>query len=176
MSIKIGNNYFIHSYKHDGNIHKVWEEAVLLEDNKDYLIFGNNKTKVTKADGRVWRTKEPSIIFFYKKHWFSVIAQIKDYGIQYKCDIASPYVIDGNAIKYIDYDLDLKVFPNGSFKVLDRKEYQYHREKMSYPDELDIILKKELSKLIEIVRKKTNPFNPNYIYFYYKLYNNTKKQ
>lgn len=176
MSIKIGNNYFIHSYKHDGNIHKVWEEAVLLKDNKDYLIFGNNKTKVTKADGRVWRTKEPSIIFFYKKHWFSVIAQIKDYGIQYKCDIASPYVIDGNAIKYIDYDLDLKVFPNGSFKVLDRKEYQYHREKMSYPDELDIILKKELSNLIEIVRKKEKPFNPNYVYFYYKLYNNIKKQ
>lgn len=175
MSIKVGNNYFIHSYKHDGNIHKVWEEAILLEDNKDYLIFGNNKTKVTKADGRVWRTKEPSIMFFYKKHWFSVIAQIKDYGIQYKCDIASPYVIDGNAIKYIDYDLDLKVFPNGSFKVLDRKEYQYHREKMNYPDALDIILKKELSKLIEIVRKKSNPFNPNYIHSYYKLYNDTKK-
>lgn len=176
MNIKIGNNYLIHSYKHDGNIHKVWDEAILLEDNDEFLIFGNNNTKVTKADGRVWRTKDPSIMFFYKKHWFSVIAQIKDYGIQYKCDIASPYIIDDKALKYIDYDLDLKVFPNGSFKVLDRKEYQYHREKMNYPDELDIILKKELSKLIEIVRKKEIPFNPEYVNSYYKLYSNIKNK
>lgn len=174
-NIKIGNNYLIHSYKHNGRIHKVWEEAVLLEDNTDYLIFGNNQTKVTKADGRSWRTKEPSIMFFYKKHWFSVIAQIKDYGIQYKCDIASPYILDNNTLKYIDYDLDLKVFSNGSFKVLDRKEYQYHREKMAYPDELDLILKNELSKLIEIVRKKEGPFNKIWVNKYYDRYIELKK-
>lgn len=174
-NIKVGNNYFIHSYKHNGRIHKVWEEAILLEENADYLIFGNNQTKVTKSDGRSWRTKEPSIMFFYKKHWFSVIAQIKDYGIQYKCDIASPYILDNNTLKYIDYDLDLKVFSNGSFKVLDRKEYQYHREKMAYPDELDSILKNELSKLIEIVRKKEGPFNKIWINNYYNQYLKIKK-
>lgn len=174
INMNLGNNYFIHSYKHDGNIHKVWEEAILLEDNDDYLIFGNNKTKVTKADGRSWRTKEPSIMFFYKKHWFSVIAQIKEYGIQYKCDIASPYVIDGNVLKYIDYDLDLKVFTNGAFKILDRKEYQYHREKMKYPDSLDFILKNELSKLIEIVRKKDGPFDYKCVNAYYNIYNKMK--
>lgn len=174
--IKVGENYFIHSYKHDGNIHKSWEEAILLENNADYLIFGNNRTKVTKADGRSWRTKEPSIMFFYKRHWFSVIAQIRDYGIQYKCDIASPYILEGKTLKYIDYDLDLKVFSNGSFKILDRKEYQYHKEKMNYPDDLDFILKNELSKLIEIVRKKEGPFDFNCVEKYHLLYDKLKKQ
>ena len=61
----IGEKFVIHSYKHDGNIHRSWDEAVLLEIHDDYLIFGNEKTKVTESDGRTWRTKEPSVLYFF---------------------------------------------------------------------------------------------------------------
>ena len=40
-------------------------------------------------------------------------------------NIASPYIIEEGTIKYIDYDLDLRVFPDGSFKVLDRGAVSY---------------------------------------------------
>ena len=30
--------FIIHSYKHDGNIHREWDEAVLLEDCGEYLV------------------------------------------------------------------------------------------------------------------------------------------
>ena len=171
-----GKKYLIHSYKHNGKIHKSWDEAIFIEDNNEYLIFGNNKTMITRDDGRKWRTKGPSIIFFFKKRWFSVIAQIKPYGIQYKCDIASPYIIEDNVIKYIDYDLDLKIFINGAFKILDKREYEYHRIKMNYPDKLDYILKKELSILIEKVKNKEKPFNWDYIMYYYKKYESLTKK
>ena len=39
-------------------------EAILLEQNEDYLIFGNNKAQVQESDGRMWRTKEPAVLFF----------------------------------------------------------------------------------------------------------------
>ena len=51
-NLEIGKKYEIHSYKHDGKIHRAWDAAVLLEIHKDYLIFGNEKTKVTESDGR----------------------------------------------------------------------------------------------------------------------------
>ena len=47
-NLEIGKKYIIHSYKHDSKIHRAWDEAVLLEIHKDYLIFGNEKTKVTE--------------------------------------------------------------------------------------------------------------------------------
>ena len=168
--LQIGKNYQIHSYKHNGKIHKVWDEAIFIEENKEFLIFGNNKTRITRADGKSWKSKGPSIIFFYKKHWFSVIAQIKSYGIQYKCDIASPYVIEGDTLKYIDYDLDLKIFTTGETKVLDQREYEYHKLKMKYPDKLDMILKKELQILIEKAQKKDKPFGWDYVMYYYNKY------
>lgn len=174
--LKLANNYLIHSYKHNGKIHKSWSDAIFIEDHQDYLIFANDKTIVKRDDGRSWETKNPSVMFFFKKHWFSVIAQIKPYGIQYKCDIASPYIIEGNTLKYIDYDLDLKIFTNGAFKILDRKEYEYHRKKMKYPDKLDNLLKEELSNLIEMVRKKENPFNNEYVLHYHNKYKEIEKK
>ena len=166
--------FIIHSYKHNGNIHREWDEAILLEDCGEYLVFGNNKTKVLESDGRSWKIKEPAIMFFYKKKWYNVIGQLKPDGIYYYCNMASPFIIEDGAIKYIDYDLDLRVFPDGAFKVLDRGEYKYHSKKMHYPEIIDSILKEDLSDLIEKVRKKQIPFDKGTIEYYYNIYNKVK--
>lgn len=168
--LKIGKKYIIHSYKHDGKIHRAWDEAVLLDIKEDYLVFGNEKTKVIESDGRTWKTKEPAILFFFKKEWYNVIGQYKKDGIYYYCNIASPYLIDEDAIKYIDYDLDLRVFADGSFKVLDRGEYNYHKNKMHYSEDIDRILKYELSQLIELVRAKESVFQIGNVERYYEKY------
>ena len=172
---QIGDRFIIHSYKHDGNIHRSWDEAILLDIKDDYLVFGNNKTKVVESDGRSWRTKEPAIMFFYKHSWYNVIGQLKKDGIYYYCNLASPFVIEGNTLKYIDYDLDLRVFPDGAFKILDRGEYHYHKAKMNYPEAIDRIVKDDLSNLISLARSKTNPFNIMVIDDYYHKYNKLKK-
>lgn len=168
--LEIGKRYEIHSYKHNQCIHRAWDEAVLLEIHDDYLIFGNERTKVTESDGRTWRTKEPAILYFFKNSWFNIIGQYKKNGIYYYCNIASPFIIEDNVIKYIDYDLDLRVFPDGSFKVLDRGEYKYHKQLMNYSDEIDYILKTELTNLINMVRNKELAFRPNTVESYYEKY------
>ena len=172
----IGKKYSIHSYKHDGNIHRGWDEAILLDINDEYLVFGNNKTKVTESDGRSWKTKEPAILFFYKNNWYNIIGQYKKDGIYYYCNIASPYIIEDETVKYIDYDLDLRVFPNGSFKVLDRGEYKYHKRIMEYSKELDKILKYELSKLIDKARQHDGAFVKEEIEKYYNIYKEIKEK
>ncbi len=174
--LKIGKRYSIHCYKHDGTIHRAWNEAVLLELHPDYLIFGNDHTKVTESDGRSWHTKEPAIMCFYRNHWYNVIGQYKKDGIYYYCNIASPFLIEENTIKYIDYDLDLRVFADGSFKVLDRGEYNYHKSIMHYSDAIDHILKSELTDLIAKARAKVFPFAPGTVEHYHELYLQYKEQ
>ena len=155
----IGKKFIIQSYKHDGSIHRSWDEAVLLDETDDYLVFGNNKTKVTESDGRSWNTKEEAILYFYKNNWFNIIGQLKKDGIYYYCNIASPFILEDGAIKYIDYDLDLRVFPNGTYKVLDKGEYKYHKSRMNYPDDLDLVLKNELNVLINMHKKGDKAFD-----------------
>ena len=128
------------------------------------------RTKVIESDGRTWRTKEPAILYFFKNNWFNIIVQYKKNGIFYYCNMASPYIIEDNTIKYIDYDLDLRVFPDGSFKVLDRGEYKYHKQLMNYSEDIDFILKQELTKLINMVRNKELAFKPKTVDKYYDAY------
>ena len=170
MKHKIGENLQIHCYKHNAKIHRIWEDAVIIEETPDCLICGNNKTKVIENDGRSHNTKEPAIIFFYKHNWFNIIAQFKEFGLFYYCNIATPYIIDEDTIKYIDYDLDLRVFPDGGYRVLDKNEYKYHKKIMNYGSDLDFVINKELEKLIMMKKKNEGPFDKKTVYDYLEKY------
>jgi len=169
-NICIGDKFQIQCYKHNGKIHRSWDEAVVLDIKKDYIVFGNNKTKVTEAQGTWWKTKEPAVMYFKKNSWYNVIAQLKKDGVYYYCNIASPYLIDEKYIKYIDYDLDLRVFPDGAFRILDRDEYKYHRNIMNYSKEIDTITSHELSDLIELYKSHGGPFKKGLGEYYYSVY------
>lgn len=173
---KIGDKLQIQCYKHNGNIHRAWDEAVLLDVKKDYMVFGNKKTLVTEAEGNFWKTKEPAIMYFFKDKWFNIISQLKKDGIYYYCNIATPYIIEDDTIKYIDYDLDLRIFPNGDYKILDRMEYKYHKKIMNYSKELDIAIKNGLDELIKLYKSNGVMFNSNFNINYNKIYNDLTKE
>lgn len=170
MKHEIGEKIQIHCYKHNGKIHRIWEESVVLEETDDYLVCGNYKTNVIENDGRSHSTKEAALVFFYKHSWFNIIAQFKEFGLFYYCNIASPYIEDEDTIKYIDYDLDLRVFPDGGFRVLDKNEYKYHKRLMNYSDDLDMIINKELEALIKMKTEKKGPFDKKILYDYFDQY------
>ena len=168
--MKVGDKLTIHCYKHNGKIDRISGEAIVLDETAEYLVCANNKVKLIENDGRSHRTKEIAILLFYKKEWYNILAQLKKYGLFYYCNIASPYIIDGNIIKYIDYDLDLRIFPDGNFKVLDKNEYRYHKITIRYSDEIDVIVQDSLNKLIDNKNNNAFPFKKEVIEHYYKIY------
>ncbi len=145
----IGDKLEIQCYKHNKKIHRAWSEAVILDIKKDYIVCGNNKTTVIESEGTIWKTKEPAIMYYFKNKWYNIIAQMKKDGIYYYCNIATPYIIEENTIKYIDYDLDLRIFPKGDYKILDKLEYEYHKNKMNYSEDLDIVINNAMKDLIK---------------------------
>lgn len=169
-SVKKGDILKIQGYKHNGDIYRNWDDTTIIEVSDDFIVCGNNKARVTEIDGRKWTTKEPAILFFYKHKWYNIIAQFKKNGIYYYCNIATPYVIEENAIKYVDYDLDLRIFPDGSFRVLDRGEYEYHKDVMNYSEEIDKVVNYELNNLINMYKDGVGPFNISNLKKYYILY------
>lgn len=168
--INIGDNLELHCYKHNGKINSISDKITVLDIQDEYIVCGDFKTTITESDGTSHKTKEPAIMFFYKDRWFNILAQLKKQGLFYYCNIATPYLIDENIIKYIDYDLDLRVFPDGGFKILDKNEYNYHKKIMHYSDELDEVVKSELSSLIEMKKANIGPFDKELINKYYEEY------
>ena len=174
MKLSTGMNVPIHSYKHNKMLHRIWKNTVVLEENQRELVTGHLKTKVIEHDGRCWYTKEPAICYFYSEYWFNIIGMLKKDGVHFYCNISSPYLYDGEAVKYIDYDLDVKVFPSGKYIILDEKEYAMHLKKMCYPADIQVIIKKQLQILLTKIKNKEKPFDLSDIFLYYENYKNLK--
>lgn len=168
MELKKGDTTIIQSYKHDKSLHRIWKTERVIENNDDYIIVANKRTKVVESNGRFWYTKEPSISFFFKHHWYNVIAIIKKKTITFYCNMASPAYIDDEAIKYIDYDLDLRVEGDFTYRVVDVYEFKAHSKEMNYTDKITKILAKETLDLRTRIDKRDFPFNHDLIR---KLYN-----
>jgi protein associated with RNAse G/E len=176
MKLSKGMHVAIHSYKHNKRLHRIWKKTVVLEENQHVLVTGHHRTRVIEHDGRSWHTKEPAICYFYNDLWFNIIGMLKKDGVYFYCNLSSPYLYDGEAIKYIDYDLDVKVFPDGSYIVLDEKEYDMHSDKMCYPDDIQEIIQNQIDILVERIKAKEKPFDLSDIHVYYDVYKNMNKR
>ena len=95
---------------------------------------------------------------------------IRDNEVSYYCNLASPFYMDQEALKYIDYDLDVKVFPGGDKKLLDVEEYEQHKRKMNYSDDIDFILKENVKILVDWINNQLGPFSEEYIKIWYNRY------
>ena len=151
----------VKSYKHDGSLHRTWRDSMILKTSDQAIIACNDHTLVTESDGRRWLTREPALLYYHKHYWFNVVTKKKKKGISYYCNLASPYVLDAEALKYIDYDLDIKIFPDGEKRLLDVDEYELHRRQ---------ILKANVEILVDWINNKKGPFSPEYVDLWYERY------
>ena len=176
MLPEVGSQVYIQSFKHDGSLHRTWAKGFVIEAGPRRVIAVTNKTWVTEADGRRWFTREPAICFFYPDHWYNVITMIRKTGIYYYCNLASPSLYDGEAIKNIDYDLDVKVFPSGDKIILDRDEFEFNRIDYGYSDKLVAIIENELQILLNRIDNHILSFDSNVVMKDFEIYKNLRKQ
>ena len=171
-NIKVPINDFINivSYKHNGTVHRIWDKAFITEENDDYIVAITNRAWVVESNGQRWLTREPAVCFYYKNRWFNIIAMIRRRGVFFYCNLASPSFYDGEAIKNIDYDLDIKFFPNGSYQILDEDEFQRHASFMNYPSEIEGKLRQEIDWLINANSKLIIPFSEYEVIKQYNIY------
>ncbi len=169
----VGSWLKIQSYKHDGSLHRCWERNYVIDENEDFFITASKKTKVIESNGRSWFSSEPAICFFSKHQWFNVIAMLKKEGVVFYVNIASPTLYDQGILKYIDYDLDFKLFPDGYIATLDESEYDKHKSLFSYGEDLQKVLSLSAKFINHQLELKAYPFDQAHVQEWYKKF--TKK-
>lgn len=165
----------IQGYKHNGSLHRIWDKVFIIEETPSFIIGASFKTKVVEHNFRMWYTKEPALMILFKDKWMNVIAMLKKQGITYYINLASPFIKDKGKIKYIDYDLDYKLYPNGTIKLIDVKEYGYHRKMYGYNEDIDNILKYNIKKIRTMMEDKEFPFQDEIILKYYNEFKELTK-
>ncbi|SDJ12065.1 DUF402 domain-containing protein [Natribacillus halophilus] len=160
----------IRSYKHNGKLHRLWETSTILQKTSTEIIGGNDRVLVQEASGERWRTREPAIFYFHRHKWFNTIALLREDGIYFYCNISSPCVIDSEVLKYIDYDLDIKVTPERRIQMLDEDEYEQNREEMQYPRAIEEKIAEGVNELKSWIDQGEGPFDPQFVAYWYEQF------
>jgi uncharacterized protein len=148
----------VQAYKHDGLLHRQWSPAYLTEETDDYWALSSQASLVTENDGRRWMTKEAAVFILFKKKWINVICMMKDSGLTFYANIASPTILDQGYLRYIDYDLDVKLYPDNGIKELDEQEFERHVLTYGYPPDLASAIRKSFDETKEMMKQKAFPF------------------
>lgn len=167
---------YIQSFKYNGTLHRTWSKGYVLSVKEHEWIIITYKTWVIEADGRRWFTKEPAICFFYDNRWYNVISMIRKSGIYFYCNIATPSIYDGEAVKNIDLDLDVKVFPDFTYQILDEDEFKTHQKLMNYDEDIIQISKTVTSQLVDKIKEGEFPFVHDEIRRLFKQYQHQTRQ
>lgn len=148
----------IQAYKYDGTLYRQWNGAKLIKNDEDYLVLFLKKTKVKETEKQKWVISNPCLWFFSKKYFFNYTLNIREGKFYFYVNIASPVFVEDNTVKYIDFDYDIKSYPDRYFSIVDQREFNINSEKW-YSKELKEIIYQNISILTEIVVKKNHYFD-----------------
>jgi protein associated with RNAse G/E len=85
-----------------------------------------------------------------------MIVSQKDKKYYYYINIASPFLLEEEIIKYIDFDLDYRI-PNAKstkINLLDQNEFEEHAIKYQYPAKLVTKIKKVQQEILDKFQRK----------------------
>ncbi|QGZ97776.1 DUF402 domain-containing protein [Mycoplasma sp. NEAQ87857] len=171
-NLKTGQMVNVQAYKHNGFLYRQWNQAKVIFHNKRHVVLFLCGTRVTEAqhNSNGWRYTENAIWFLPKDQLFnSIVLLKKDLGNYYYINMASKPIYEDNTIKFIDYDLDVKCYPEKDLQVVDRDEFSLNSKQMNYPSELKTKIYDEIKNIISLYNDYNYFFNAQILQYYFEI-------
>ena len=151
----------INARKFDGSIHRTWTCRFAEQKSSLLTFIGEFEKEVKHKDLGVIRPKTISYEFYWTDRFYNIFRFHEPDGNlrNFYCNINLPPTFKDGVLDYIDLDIDVLVWKNLDYKILDMDEFDFHCRKFSYP--ADIVEKAEqtLNELLELIKNKSFPFD-----------------
>ncbi len=153
-------NITINSRKFDGKIHRSWN-ADLIERKDSLLIFlGKFENEVKHKDLGVIRRGTVSYEYYWLDRWYSIFRFHEPGGNlrNFYCNINLPPKFENNILDYIDLDIDILVWSDFTFEILDEDEFEKNAKLFSYADKFVNEIHKNVSTIEKMIKSRQFPF------------------
>ncbi len=163
MELINGQIINVQAYKHDGTLYRQWNGVKVLEISPEMITLFMYKTKVAEKSGQKWVVREPIIWWFPKYSFSNTTGLVRPSGTYFYTNLASPPLFEDQTIKFIDYDLDIKAYPDSPVKIVDKLEYERHTKLYNYPKKLDKIIRRNVKNTIKKIKLKEDFFDDDVV-------------
>jgi protein associated with RNAse G/E len=152
----------VRATNYDGTPH--WEHpALLLQDNDGLLITETSSGLEVVTERGIWNSPYNTRGHYWPDRWYNVIRlEEPGRGLNgFYCNVATPVQFDGESLRYIDLQLDVRVFVSEAewtYTVLDADEFEEARKRYAYPDDLIVRCRQAVDEIIALVEARSFPF------------------
>jgi hypothetical protein len=148
----------------DGTPH--WEHAAwLVRADGSFVQTQTPANTVVKNEGDGYVSPYDTLGHYWTDRWFNVIRlETPGEGLfGYYCNIATPLEFDGATVRYVDMQLDVRVFadPSGglTYRVVDEDEFEEARGRYAYAEELVRRCRGAVDELVGLIEARAFPFD-----------------
>lgn len=162
----------VQAYKYNGYLYRQWNGVKVIRNTEDHFVLFMYKTKVAETEKTSWMYREPVIWFMPKNENFNALIMLKKRHNYIYINLASNPIYEDNTIKFIDFDLDIKCYPNKPFTVVDRDEFLTNSVKYQYPEEVKKMVYEALETVAEKEKSNQYFFNNKLVNYYIDIIKN----
>lgn len=149
----------VKSRKYDGTVRRSWN-CELLEQTGSRLVFvGTFDRDVSHPDlGRI-NKGTVSYEYYWLDRWYNIFRFHEPSGTlrNFYCNINMPPQFSDGTLDYVDLDIDILVWPDYDYVVLDRDEYEQNAKTFGYPPEIDVKVQEALAQVLELIKTRNLP-------------------
>ncbi len=149
----------INSRKFDQTVRRSWT-ATLIDRTPPLLVFEGIFEIDVDHDGLGHiPAGTVSREFYWLDRWYSIFRFHKPDGTlrNYYCNVNMPPIFSGMALDYVDLDIDVVVWPDASYQVLDIAEFEANADLYLYPDAVLKNADTALAQLVDLIENDGLP-------------------
>lgn len=151
----------INSRKFDGKIHRSWKAEFIEQRNSLLTFVGDFEQEVKHSHLGIIRRGTVSYEFYWLDRWYNVFRFHEPDGDlrNFYCNVNMPPTFEDGVLNYVDLDIDILVWKDFSFEILDMDEFEENSFKFNYSREIHNEVNKSLEELKNMIKNKLFPFS-----------------
>lgn len=152
----------VNSRKYDGEIRRTWTCELVEKDDGLIILEGVFERDVSHPQlGNIERGTR-SVEYFWPNRWYNIFKFHTPQGDlrNWYCNVNMPPSFINGTLDYVDLDIDIVVWPDMSFAILDRDEFEENARTFTYPLEISQNVEKAIAELLSMIETRSFPFDP----------------
>lgn len=156
----------INSRKFDGSIRRSWQCDLVEQNGPLYIFRGVFEQKVLHPDLGTIRRGTISYEYYWLDRWFNIFRFHEPDGQlrNFYCNISMPPAFENAVLDYIDLDIDVLIWPDWKYEILDLAEYESNARDFEYPDDVRFRVKAALEELLRMIDDRDLPGAGEYLH------------
>lgn len=150
----------VRSRKYDLTIRRTWTCRFIEQKEKLLTFVGEFDHAIEHPDLGSIRKGTVSYEFYWLDRWYNIFEFREPNGIfrNFYCNVNMPPNFDGKYLDYVDLDIDIVVWPNLEYTILDRDEFEQNAAAYNYPESVIRQAEKSTMDLEAMIANREFPF------------------